>query len=107
MPGLELYAELTPDQVATWAAAMRHSPHWLRYSMKNPRSTDEAVAMVQEARGIRLKISHIGGKYVAAHWLKLMHYLEHYAWDDGFVFPEWRGKQHHGLLMDEWNLFQR
>lgn len=104
--GLELYPELTPEQVSRWAGAQRHSPGWCHYSLKNPRDTDEAIAMVQEARGVRLKISHFNHDMVAAHWLKLMHYREGYAWDDGFVFPRYRGGWH-GTLMDEWNLFAR
>ena len=104
--GIALYDELAPWQVAQWAAAMRHSPGWLNYSLKNEEDTDKAIAVVQNAQGVRLKSSHLNNDMVAAHWLKLMHYEEGYAWDDGFVFVRYRGK-HHGLLMDEWNLFAR
>lgn len=103
---LVLYDELTPEQVAHWAGAMRHSPGWLNYSLKNARSVDRAIRQVQEAQGIRLKISHINNDPVAAHWLKLMNYKEGYAWDDGFVFMRYRGRQH-GLLADDWKLFHR
>lgn len=106
MEAIHLCTDLTPDEVATWAAVMRHSPGWKTgYSLNNPRSTDEAVAQVQEARGIRLGICYVGALMCDAHWLKRMNYPEHYAWVDGVVFPKWRGGDKHPVLMATWLRF--
>lgn len=107
MDAIHLCTDLTRDEVATWAAVQRHSEGWEKgYSLKNPRSTDEAIAMVQEAKGVRLGICYVGAWMCDAHWLKEMHYLEHWACVDGIVFPRWRGdKAARWVLAGTWLKF--
>lgn len=103
--GIRLETSLSRHEVAQWAAVQRHSEGWTKgYSLKNPRSTDDAVAMVQEARGVRLGICYVGAMPCDAHWLKQMHYAEGWACVDGVVWPEFRGGMH-GVLHETWKRF--
>ena len=89
MARLKLYEELTRAQIALVFAAQRHSAGWERgYSLKNARSTDDAVAQAMNGE-LWVKMSHVNHDPVDAHWLKRRHYEEHYAWIDGVVFEEY------------------
>lgn len=92
MARLKLYDELTRAQIAMVFAAQRHSAGWERgYSLKNARSTDDAVAQAMNGE-LWVKMSHINHDPVDAHWLKRRNYEERYAWLDGVVFEDWRGE---------------
>ena len=105
MARLKLYEELTRAQIALVFAAQRHSAGWERgYSLKNARSTDDAVAQAMNGE-LWVKMSHVNHDPVDAHWLKRRHYEEHYAWIDGVVFEEWRGE--HWAQQRAFELFEQ
>ena len=105
MAKLKLYGELTRGQIASVFAQQRHSAGWERgYSLKNERSTDDAVAAAMDGT-YWVKMSHVNHDPVDAHWLKLRNYTARYAWVDGIVFEDWRGE--HWAQYRSWELFEQ
>ena len=107
MDQMMLYAELSPEQVSRWAGAVHHSPGWHEgYSLKNEASTDDMVAAVQNGK-YRLKVSHMYGRWIGAHWLKDMDYTNGTAWFNGIIFEEARGEGNYWAQLRDWELFER